>query len=94
MYLFSYGIVHVVVFTIDYCHVFVFITNTFLIGHCSGADSRGGGLWGLQPPAPIHTHTHTHTPPSNKSSTYINIPFTRLVNVTIWLLNEWFRSAW
>ena len=23
------GIVHVVVFTIDYCHVFVFITNTF-----------------------------------------------------------------
>jgi len=37
MYLFSYGftrgIVHAVVFTIDYCHVFVFITNTFVIAN-------------------------------------------------------------
>jgi hypothetical protein len=32
-------------------------------------------------------------PPSNKSSTYINIRFSRLVNVTIWLLIEWFRSV-
>ena len=32
-------------------------------------------------------------PPSNKSSTYINICFSRLVNVTIWLLIEWFRSV-
>jgi hypothetical protein len=33
-------------------------------------------------------------PPSNMSSTYINIRFSRLVNVTIWLLIEWFRSVW
>jgi hypothetical protein len=26
-------------------------------------------------------------------STYINIRFSRLVNVTIWLLIEWFRSV-
>jgi hypothetical protein len=37
-----------------------------------------GGLWGLQPPT------------SSKSSTYFNISFSRLVNVTIWLLIEWF----
>ena len=34
---------------------------------------------------------------TNKSSTYINIRFSRLVNVTIWLLKwlliEWFRSV-
>ena len=41
-----------------------------------------GGLWGL------------HPPPSNKSSTYINIRFSRLVNVTIWLLIERFWSVW
>ena len=41
-----------------------------------------GGGGGFQPP-----------PPSNKSSTYINIRFSRLVNVTIWLLIEWFRSV-
>jgi hypothetical protein len=29
---FTRGIVHAVVFTIDYCHVFVFITNTSFIG--------------------------------------------------------------
>ena len=33
-------------------------------------------------------------PPSKKSSTYINIRFSRLFNVTIWLLMEWFRSVW
>jgi hypothetical protein len=43
----------------------------------SGGFKRGG-LWGLQPPT------------SNKSSTYFNISFSRLVNVTIWLLIEWF----
>jgi hypothetical protein len=32
--------------------------------------------------------------PSNKSSTYINIRFSGLVNVTICLLIEWFRSVW
>jgi hypothetical protein len=32
-------------------------------------------------------------PLSNKSNTYINIRFSRLVNVKIWLLIEWFRSA-
>jgi hypothetical protein len=31
--------------------------------------------------------------PSNNSSTNINIRFSRLVNVTIWLLIEWFRSV-
>ena len=41
-----------------------------------------GGLWGLQPPPPTL---------SNMSSTYINIRFSRLVNVTIWLLIEWLR---
>jgi hypothetical protein len=31
VFIFAYGL-HVVVFTIDYCHVFVFITNTYFIG--------------------------------------------------------------
>ena len=57
MYLFSYGL-HVVVFTIDYCHVFVFITNTFFIGEwyfytCTGADPgfqvRGGARKKIAP---------------------------------------------
>ena len=51
------------------------------------ADSRGeGGALGASAPPP--------PPPSKKSSTYINIRFSRLVNVTIWLLIEWFRSVW
>ena len=34
----------------------------------------------------FHVYRHLISPPSNKSSTYINIRFSRLVNVTIWLL--------
>ena len=49
---------------------------------CSGGFKSGGAL-GVHPPHP----------PSNKSSTYINIGFSRLVNVTIWLLIEWFLSV-
>ena len=52
---------------------------------CSGGFKGGRGLWGLQPPPPL---------PSNKSSTNINISFSRLVSVMIWLLIEWFRSVW
>ena len=42
-------------------------------------------LWGVQPPPP---------PSWNKSSTYINIRFSRLFNITIWLLIEYFRFVW
>ena len=49
---------------------------------CSGGFKRGRGLWG-----------GSSSPPSNKSSTYINIGLSRLVNVTIWLLIEWFLSV-
>jgi hypothetical protein len=48
------------------------------------ADSRGEGE-GFKGGGP--------SPPSKKSSTSINIRFSRLFNVTIWLLIEWFRSA-
>ena len=41
----------------------------------------GGGAMGASAPPP----------PSNMSCIYINIRFSRLVNVTIWLLIEWFR---
>ena len=51
---------------------------------CTSGGFKGGGGGALG----------ASVPPSNKSSTYINIRYSRLVNVTIWLLIEWFRSVW
>ena len=67
------------------CYLKFYIVNNFYLYYLYVLVDiqwriQGGALGVSAPPPPL----------SNKSSTYINIRFSRLVNVTIWLLIEWF----
>ena len=61
-------------------YVTIIITKFHTI-YSGGFKRGGGGVWGLQPPAPPRRISQAHI---------LTYAFPRLVNVTIWLLIEWF----
>ena len=65
---------------------------TTYMSHLSWSQSCHFLINNLSPGLQQEKHDGCHQ--WNKSSTCINIRFSRLVNVTIWLLIEWFRSVW